>query len=354
MSRPAALAIAAALAAPAASAATPGLPVYADFKDWTVACDVVGDCEARGFSSYDVPGLWLRFTRAAGRAALPRLEIHGLSGSPRAGAMLFDGRLVALGEGWTSRAAPDAGPGAYVLETGGLTAQRRFLQEAKRASTLGFPGGEDVGSLAGFNAAMLLVDDAQDRVDSPSALARPGTRAPAPGWPRALPIVQARPWAGPQPDVGEARRYLRALSGPFDECDDPQAREGSVHAISADEVLAMVECWRGAYRAGQLVLRGPRRDPAAARPVRLPPAPHPEQREFGPMVTAADYDPARARLTGYAKGRGLGDCGESVEWVFDGAEFQLADYRLLDRCGWMQAGDFLTLWRSRVQGEARR
>lgn len=341
-----------ALAGGQASAA-PALPVYADFKDWTVACDVVGDCEARGYDAYE-PGLWLRLVRAAGADAQPRLEIHGLSWTREPRSLLFDGREVPLGAGWTTRADPDSGPAAYVLETADLAAMRRFVAAARSASRVTLPDEEQRGSLSGFNAAMLRLDDAQGRVGGATAIASPGAKRSAVPGPRPLPVVHARAWPGAQPDEREAVRYLRGLPAAFAECDKADARQGEIVAISADEVLALVLCWRGAYQEGHVVMRGPRKDPGAARPVELPAPPHPEREAMNAMLSNAHYDPATASLSSYAKGRGLFDCGASTRWIFDGTRFQLADYALLDRCGWMAPGDFPALWRSRVVTEASR
>lgn len=349
------LVLAAVLASGSADAdAAPALPAYADFKDWTVACDVVGDCEARGYDAYGEAGLWLRLVRAAGAGAPARLEIHGLSGTREPAGFLFDGRRVARDAGWTMRDDREAGPAAYVMETSDLAAIRRFVAQARSATRVTVAGQAQHGSLAGFNAAMLHLDDVQGRVGGPDAIAAAGDlRIDVPG-PRPLPVVHARPWRGAQPDEAEARRYLQALPGLFGDCDEADAREGELVAISAREVLALVLCWRGAYQEGHLVLRGPRRDPRAARPVELPAPPREGRGATRAVVSNAGYDPATASLSGYAKGRGLFDCGESTRWVFDGERFQLADHALLERCGWMAPADFPVLWRSRVVTEPAR
>ena len=63
--------------------------------------------------------------------------------------------------------------------------------------------------------------------------------------------------------------------------------------------------------------------------------------------TNADFDPATATLSQYAKGRGVADCGVSASWRFDGERFVLKAYALLDRCGGVQPGDWIDLWRTR-------
>ena len=57
-------------------------------------------------------------------------------------------------------------------------------------------------------------------------------------------------------------------------------------------------------------------------------------------VTAAEFDSEARLLTSHAKGRGLGDCGSSSAWAWDGRIFRLAHYAALDQC----RGAFLGAW----------
>jgi hypothetical protein len=106
----------------------------------------------------------------------------------------------------------------------------------------------------------------------------------------------------------------------------------------------------GAYQASSLVFRVPREAPAKGRLVDLPlpPGQPADASERNGFLTSATYDPAHARLSEWAKGRGLGDCGVAASWIFDGQAFQLSDYSVKDRCGG-RPGELLQIWRSQVR-----
>lgn len=49
-------------------------------------------------------------------------------------------------------------------------------------------------------------------------------------------------------------------------------------------------------------------------------------------------------LNSLAKGRGLGDCGTSADWVWDGQTFKLISYRELDVCSGVTIDDWPVLF----------
>ncbi|GAB2516124.1 DUF1176 domain-containing protein [Lysobacter humi (ex Lee et al. 2017)] len=333
-----------------ASAAAPTPPVYREFGEWIVACDVTGACEARGFVDDGGEGLHARFRRDAGADAEPVLDIESL---PASGGEIFVGtrrwrptRSGALD--WRSRDAQADEPRVRIR---GIDAVREFVVAAQAAES--FRIAAETGTLVGFNAAMLFVDDVQGRVGTPGALARPGSskaRIPAP---KPLP---AAPAAGRVREItGEAaRRYTSAIAIPADTCDPALRHESSqLYDIGGGEVLALILCWRGPYQAASALYRGPGARPSAARPVLLPfPAGLSGPDEDG-HVLFADFEPATARLSSFGKGRGIGDYGEAATWIFDGREFRLVHFAMLARPGWHLPGDFPVLWRTAAPRGAR-
>jgi hypothetical protein len=337
-----ALALAAFLPAWAVAAA---LPAYREFGDWTVACDNVGDCEARGFDDRGDDRIVMRVVRAAATASTPTLTLYGLA--PDAGTALRFGAST-----WTppARAASrtpdedtDGAPQARLTLTG-LDALRAFAGNAHRASMVS--SGDRDGTLAGFDAAMLFIDDVQGRVGTPSAIARPGTSTAITPGPRPLPTVRARPLPSAALSAAAARHYLAALHVREFECEDLADDEATVAPLGRDEVIALRPCNRGAYQTGYVVFRGPRDDPKRARVLELPYPPG-FQGERG-ILMEATLDAATGHLSMFAKGRGLADCGESGEWAFDGRGFVPVAFARLERCGWPEPGDYPVLWRTRV------
>jgi hypothetical protein len=328
------------------------LPAYRNFGDWTVVCDNAGDCEARGFGDSGEDRITFRFVRAAGGASTPTLTLYGLA--PKAGPTLhFDGATWRLpGDTTTRRRSEDRDGAAQTeLTITGLEALRGFAGNAHRATQVA--SGDRRGSLAGFDAAMLFVDDVQGRIATPTAIAHPGTsQARVPG-PRPLPVVHAVALPQGALDAASARRYVAALPTDALECEDLREDDApAVLRIGRDEVVALRPCYRGAYQTGYALFRGPRNDPRRARLLELPYPPG-ATGETGILIEPA-LDAATGRLSMFAKGRGLADCGESGEWAFDGRGFVPVAYARLERCGWPEPGDYPVLWRAKVTAERAR
>lgn len=327
------------LATAAGSAhAAVGQPVYREIKDWIVGCDNGARCIAEAQPEFYDSGepLPLAITREPGPAGL--LEVKAAQG-----AMKLDG--VPLGPFAWSRPDEDglvsiSGPEALKLA--------RALKDGR---TLGI--GEAKASLSGLAAVLLVMDDAQGRVGDQSALARPGP-APASATPAPPPLPVLHPVPLPPPlahpeGLVEAVRKAQAKALEDEGCEDRKYEDGA-EPLSRTEAVVIVTCLVGAYQASSLVFRVPRDAPAKARRVELPlppnePADASERKGF---LTSASYDPKTATLGEWAKGRGLGDCGVGANWVFDGQDFQLADYSVKGRCGGL-LGDLLPLWRTQVK-----
>ncbi|WP_133499684.1 DUF1176 domain-containing protein [Cognatilysobacter terrigena] len=342
--RAAALVLSALLASSAHAAVA--LPAYRTFGDWTVACDNTGACEARGYTDNGDDSLALRVVRAAGRDAVPTFEVVDIPDG--AGATLkLDGRALSFGANalQTRASKDDDNAPTRTLVLRGVAALQSLAAQARRAKHLGLAGTASVGSLTGFNAAMLFIDDAQGRVDTPTAIARPGRSNAAIPDARPLPAVHAVPSRGKPLSDAAVRRYVDALKKLHDDCDDDVgSMTASVDPIGDAQVIALVPCVLGAYQGSYAAFISPRNDPAHAKPLRLPFPPGID--DDSSMLTEAGFDAKTGRLSTFAKGRGLADCGMSAEWAWDGRAFVLASYTLLDRCGWPEPGDLLTVWRT--------
>lgn len=64
------------------------------------------------------------------------------------------------------------------------------------------------------------------------------------------------------------------------------------------------------------------------------------------VLVNASYDSKTGLLSHYNKGRGIGDCGDNAQWVWDGQEFRLVEAQAMDEC--RGTVDFLTVWRANV------
>lgn len=332
-----------------ASTASAATPVYREMKDWVVACDNTARCEAIGMQE-GYPQLILRLMVDAGPAGEPVLSLQSeapvaardlrLDGEPFAVAALL--RPATIDEG--------------VQHIGHDGAQvRTFLDAVRNGAQLQAGTGEEArtASLAGLSAALLLIDETQGRLGTTTALLRRGP-LPAAGVP-AAPAVPAptRAVVAPLLDEAEARRLVaRVRLQAADEVQredcfvEPDTAYDEAHALDDDEALVALECWRGAYQSSSLLFRLRRDDAGAPTRVRLT---VPVLDEGAPRVIDAftSVGFGQGRLSHFAKGRGLADCGESAAWTFDGHDFRLQRYHRLGWCRGGNPGDWPTLWRTR-------
>jgi hypothetical protein len=59
-------------------------------------------------------------------------------------------------------------------------------------------------------------------------------------------------------------------------------------------------------------------------------------------------------LDSFAKGRGIGDCGEATSWAFDGSRFRLATLSRFEDCRGVPPEDWPVLFRAEVRAAAGR
>jgi hypothetical protein len=352
-------ALAVAMAAGAASAATGGVqPVYREIKQWVVACDNTRACVAKfvldetGARPSDADPGYLEVIRAPGPQGAPKLVLQGDTHAPDPSQFRLDGKPITGsfpwrrddGEATDSLTGPDA---------------VRFIQAIRDGSLLSYAPAKEAPwvSLSGMIAALLAMDDAQGRVGGVTALAKPGPATASAVPPAApLPVVRAaparRPLANAKAFAAAVRKSQKALLAKHDICTPEQASEDEAYALNDAEALVILGCYQAAYQSSALVLRAPRTAPEKARQVIFPPQPTVDPKAVAAQdgeYVGASWDPKRAAFSESAKGRGLADCGESSTWVFDGKDFHLAQFNSLTRCGGgPAAGDWPTLYRAKV------
>ena len=328
---------AAAAASPAAQAPRPEeLKVYGD---WIVGCDNGRACQAVGLVPEDWPdnAATIVLRRGPEAGAVPEISFD-LDGS-EAVALEADGkRLKARLIASDAKVAP-----ADVPEVIGA------IRSAKQLKILGATGAP-VGtvSLKGASAALLYMDDRQLRVGTVTAVVRPGIRpASAVPAPPALPVVRAVPLTRAPPiAVGSARiNALRKQRGcTIGEVGGPDSAE--VYPLSASQSLILLACGSGAYNVTHVPLVATRR----GRAIDIAIAPfdaNPGWWEDGkPFLINADWDPAGGLLGSFTKGRGLGDCGTSSSYAWDGRRFRLVEESTMGECRGSVA--YITVWRAKV------
>jgi len=318
------------------AAAAPDTPVPAKpklFRDWIVACDNGGGCEAASLSPQDgmLQDAGLLIRRAAD--GMVAVELADMTGKARVATIRVDGRPVATvplareARGRVSGAAADRLVAALV--------------RGRRAAIL-TPDAKPV-SLNGVAAALRYMDDRQRRAGTTAAFVARGA-ARYRGKPPELPLVRVvTPPPGDAPAIPSAaindmRRRLDCLNS----LGSPVSAES--YRLDGRATLVLLSCGAGAYN--YLV------KPLIWRDGRLAPArfdyafPFADEPQPGGAVTLVNtqWSPA-GRLSSWGKGRGLGDCGDRQSFGWDGTRFRLIEAASMTEC--RGAIDTLHVWRAR-------
>ena len=348
-------------------------PVYREIKDWLVGCDNSRHCRAKFVSDFD------NHPETMGDHSAARMVIEHQAGPDgrltitlaimgdeaqekhRQSPGLFDPKTVlrldgaplGVKAGWSHAAD---GPTFAVSGDQGLA----FLRAIHNGSLLAFNDGPEgpAVSLQGLMAVLLVMDEAQGRVDTRTALSSREGEGPASLVPPPvpMPVVQPAPTSAALPDAAafaSTVRKARAAVLKKHDCDAPPGRD-TAHRLNATEGLALLQCIQGAYQGSFLAFTGPIADPGAAQLLKLsvPAAAEPPVAGVNPDDWAGEYgdatfDPREATLSKVSRGRGLGDCGQSAKWAFDGQSFQLIEVKYQGRCGDL-ADDWMVLYRAAI------
>ncbi|MGZ8350127.1 MAG: DUF1176 domain-containing protein [Allosphingosinicella sp.] len=325
-----------------ALAATPQPNELRTFRDWTVGCDNGRACEAIALLPENEN--WEEWTtlslrRDAAARARPVITLQSIDDEPAA--LFADGTRLDVSfsgtvDGFIVRPASDAALIAALRD-----ARTLELRDA---------GGLTLARIspAGATAAMLFMDEAQRRVDTVTALARPGARpASAVPAPPRRPQVRPAPAATDRPidlDADRIARLRRDASCTLDEVGGPDTHE--VSQIARGQTLVLLACGTGAYNLTAIPFIAER----VGGRVEIRQAPFDSQwgmaAEGRPTLINPSWDPDQRLLREYSKGRGLGDCGTSASYGWDGTRFRLVRQEEMGEC--RGSLYFITTWRTEV------
>jgi len=292
------------------------------YGDWVVACDNLHRCEMTSLfpnddtapaddSAYEAS---MSLSREAGPAGALTVEVWPSGALKGKASLKVDDAVVATGtisgESLTFRGA-DAARIAAAMPNG-------------KALVLVDGTGKPVAriSLAGSSASLRHIDANQGRAGTVTALVAKGTR-PASAVPAARPpeqIVGLRPSGAP----ATISRAMRAGMEKQSECDGLDDGAGSVseidtYALGGGKTLALLPCGSGAYNFSSVafVLAG-------GKAVRA------DIDGSDDMLVNASFD--KGILSTHNKGRGVGDCGSSETYVWDGRRFRMTEARVMSEC----------------------
>lgn len=318
------------------------------FRDWMAGCDNVRTCTAISLPPETAETVaYLRLERPAGPEGDARLllRLRGDWKKPPAALQLkLDGAPFPA----PGAPLPATADGDVVTVTLSAEDTAALIEAARKATklTVAAPGLSAGVSLAGSVAAMLWIDEQQGRLGSATALIRKGTNAAVPPAPP-LPVVTAAP-APPLLDVKAAKQQaerLRALlkkRNP-DSCEDDAADGDGAWSLGDGRILVALACSRGAYNLSSSFFVMPENEPARAQPLRFADG----EGGGGNELTNAGFDPRTGHLGFFAKGRGIGDCGVSGGYAWNGREFVRTELAMMGECRGIAAEDWITLYRSK-------
>jgi hypothetical protein len=311
-----------------ALAASLTIPPVKTYGDWSVACDNVRVCEMTSLvpENVDISGnngsFSARREPTPGSGFTVRADARrDLSGSYR---IAIDGTPVEKG----------MARGARVIFNG-QAAERivAAMLNGKQATLIDSRGVVVVrASLSGSAAALRYIDAEQGRAGTVTAVAAKGVK-PAAGVTvaPAVPSVKQIPPSGTPAKLSAA---LRTRLGRESQCDaeyqhDDERPETERVALGGGQTLVMIPCGDGAYNRTSVpyIVNG-----AGAELAKFDYAPGYSGGDAPALLVNAEWDKAKGELTSYAKGRGLGDCGRSETYVWDGSRFRLIEARAMGEC----------------------
>ncbi|MES2339395.1 MAG: DUF1176 domain-containing protein [Pseudomonadota bacterium] len=302
------------------------------FRDWTVGCDNGGTCKMASLVTDDAtyPTVTASVARTAGPDGRWTITLAGDKADPNA--VSVDGRTIA---GGSDRYA-DAEAAAIVA----AMAKGRALVALDTGRTP-----MATISLAGAAAALRYIDAMQGRVGTRSAAVAKGAKPasavpPAP----ALPVVAALRPSGTavtptRAQLAEMRRLGDCDTAGFAGSDVPES-----HAIGGGATLVCAPCSSGAYNLiyALFVLKDGTLSPARADV----PSGFGEGTAIDAPAQIVNGSFDKGLVESYAKGRGLGDCGLSQSFAWDGTRLRLVEQAQMGEC--RGNTDLITTWRARV------
>jgi Protein of unknown function (DUF1176) len=336
------------------------------YRDWSVTCDNVRTCMAystsansegglatrpRGLSE-DVPEGWMTIERAAG----PSSDVKILLSRPDLSTSRYPADMELRLLGPNGRVLPQGAFAATLGSRGTIeiapSLSRQFLTAARGANHVILVVGPTKRpvfyvSLSGLVASGRAIDSRQGRTGTVNAMIDVGRR-PATAVPAApsVPTITAqafkkKPFTRPP----EALMQRRAA-----ECDDAERLDaGGTNIESFDmgrgRVLWSVPCGAGAYNTWNRYYIAPPRG-ALMRASFLRQVAVEGADDIN--IVNANVTPANGTIKTFNKSRGLGDCGSSETYAWDGRDFVLAGSREMVPCGGIVSDFWPSTFTSRI------
>lgn len=324
----------------------PSQPVV--IKDWTIGCDNGLACQAVALQHSADYTDFLSFVvaRAADIDAPLKITAFGPNSKADKFRILIDGRLIISGKvtpGETSASIE----GADSIKLARAMARGNEIRLMDGAGVM-------VGraSLSGAKVAFQRLDKAQGRAGTKSAIILTGRKVMRPP-PATLPIIAVKRLKEsnvlPDTDTLVALAEHSACAA-----ERVEVTQDTVYSLGskgdAPLALALVSCGGGAYNPASVAFLGTKGadgkwtfDQVAFDYEAY------EKADTGglKLLLHPSWNPVSQTLSSFAKERGLGDCGNSAQYIWDGAMFRLKGATAMNEC--RGSFNWIPTWRAQVQ-----
>lgn len=320
----------------------PELKTLQNYKDWVVGCDNIKTCHAvllkPEINTSD--GLNASIIKGISDKPFLHINIYNLDILSDDYQIVIDGRIIAttihILEDETLRII---GKDALKLADAMARGYKMTLLSSNRK--------EQTISLAGTMATMLYIDAQQKTYDTNMAIIARGSKAYQANFIRPKIIVSKIDKLYDMPNNIDISA-LSQSSG----CAEEQFRVDNdrVYSMGKDGdtpiALVIISCGNGAYNfSSALYLGRLENEKWSFEPAGFDYDDAIFTSETGAMVLInVDWDKDTQILSSFHKGRGLGDCGITADYVWDGQKFRLINFAIMDPC--RGAWEWITLWQA--------
>ena len=301
---------------PVAAMATSIKGIGENYQDWDLICDNTGTCRMAGYQDESSDPVSILFARAAGENATVegKLTILPFGEADRDVQVGQDIEIWLNGKslGKVKHISDDAPDKLTEEQT------KALLSGLKKESEIRLTYGKTTLKVSdkGAAAAMLKMDEFQQRLNTPSALIRQGQEKHAVLAPKVEPKIDAVSVKNRKTielKHGEKQfNHVLALLRKANSCDDEDitSQDITLYPLTQNKVLAEALCVRGAYQGTNYY---------AVLDNKLSKV----EQVLAEQYNRAEYDEKQgyAFVRGTYKGRGVGDCWSSQDAVWNGKIF---------------------------------
>ena len=305
-----------------------------NYQDWDLVCDNTGTCRMAGYQDESSDPVSILFTRAAGENAAVegKFTILPFGEADRDVQVGQDIEIWLNGKSLgTVKHISDDAPDKLTEEQ-----TKALLSGLKKESEIRLTYGKTTLKVSdkGAAAAMLKMDEFQQRLNTPSALIRQGQEKHAVLAPKVEPQIDAvsvKNRKTTELKLGEKQydNVLALLRKAHDGCvdEDLESQDITIYPLTHNKVLAEALCFKGAYQSTNYY---------AVLDDKLSKV----EQVLAEQYNEAGYDEKQgyAFVRGSYKGRALGDCWAGQDAVWNGKIFIRTSHWMTGACKGLPGG----------------